>query len=334
VSAGGAAGDSITLGTHQIGDIIVIAAFEQTSLLPDLGAGFTNITDVLTGAGQRVGYLIATSASETSGVWTGAGLIQFQIYRSLTGDLGIGSTPATNSALSATMNYPATALDNGDSWVAAFGGNSRNDVNLTPPTGMILRSQADIGGGSGQDSRGFDTDGAVASWNSQDVAQVGLGTWITSVIEITETAPSVGISLTVTEVLNSFSDTSNINIDYNVSATITETLNSFGDSSTVSVIGGGEVTLSITETLSTFSDSSVINVSANVDLLVTEVLNSFLDGSNVTIAKDITLQVTEIFNSFADNSSLRLPANWTDKPKVATSYTIQTPTSTIWTDKG
>jgi len=143
-----------------------------------------------------------------------------------------------------------------------------------------------------------------------------------------------GISLTVTEVLNSFTDISNINIDYNVSAVITETLNSFGDTSVISVTSGQVVNLTVTETLSVFTDVSNINVSANIELLVTEVLNSFLDGANVTIAKDITLQVTEVFNSFADNSSIRLPANWVDKTKVTTTYTTQTPASTTWIDKG
>ena len=143
-----------------------------------------------------------------------------------------------------------------------------------------------------------------------------------------------GISIAVTEVLNSFVDTSNINIDYNVSATVTETLNSFGDTSVISVTSGQVVNLSVTETLSAFTDLSNVSVSANIDLIVTEVLNSFLDGSNVTIAKELTLQVTEVLNSFADNSSVRLPANWNDKPKVTTSYTTQTPVSTIWIDKG
>jgi hypothetical protein len=143
-----------------------------------------------------------------------------------------------------------------------------------------------------------------------------------------------GISIAVTEVLNSFVDTSNINIDYNVNATVTETLNSFGDTSVISVTSGQVVNLSVTETLNSFTDISTVDVSANIDLIVTEVLNSFLDGSNVTIAKELTLQVTEVFNSFADNSSVRLPANWNDKPKVTTSYTTQTPVSTIWIDKG
>ena len=143
-----------------------------------------------------------------------------------------------------------------------------------------------------------------------------------------------GISIAVTEVLNSFVDTSNINIDYNVSAAVTETLNSFGDTSVVSVTSGQVVNLAVTETLNSFVDISNVDVSANIDLIVTEVLNSFLDGSNVTIVKELTLQVTEVFNSFADNSSVKLPANWNDKPKVTTTYTTQTPVSTIWIDKG
>ena len=59
-----------------------------------------------------------------------------------------------------------------------------------------------------------------------------------------------------------------------------------------------------------------------------------IDGSNVTIAKDITVNVTEVLASFIDNSVLRLPTNWVDKPAVVTSYTVKTPPTTIWIDKG
>ena len=168
-----------------------------------------------------------------------------------------------------------------------------------------------------------------------------------------------GVTLAVTEVLSSFADSSVINIDYNVSAiitevlqpfsdsslvtiapkvsitaTVTETLNSFSDNSVITIVEAGNVTLNVTETLNPFEDSSIINISANVGVLVTEVLNSFLDSSNVTIAKDIAVTVTEVLNAFSDNSSVRMPTNWVDKQVSVTSYTTQTPVSTVWTNKG
>lgn len=143
-----------------------------------------------------------------------------------------------------------------------------------------------------------------------------------------------GVTVTATEILNSFADSSVIDIDFNVSLSVTEVLSPFTDTSTLSITSGNVVLANITETLNAFSDSSVINLSANVSATVTEVLNSFLDGSTVTIAKDITVEVTEVLASFVDSSALRFPTNWVDKPAVITSYTTQTPVTTIWTDKG
>lgn len=145
---------------------------------------------------------------------------------------------------------------------------------------------------------------------------------------------SSGITLAVTETLNPFSDSSTTDIDYNVTITTTESFNSFQDSSVLSVTGVGSVSIDATETFNPFTDSSVLSLSANVGAAVTEVLNSFLDSSNVRIAKDIDLTVTETFNSFADNSTVRLPAQWVDKIKVTTSYTIKPAVNTIWTNKG
>lgn len=168
-----------------------------------------------------------------------------------------------------------------------------------------------------------------------------------------------GVTVAVTETLNSFIDSSVINIDYNVSAiitevlqpfsdsssatitpkvsitaTVTETLSSFSDNSVITIDEAGSVAVNVTETLSAFKDSSVIDVSANIGVLVTEVLNSFLDGSNVTISKNITAGVTEVLSSFSDNSFSRLPVIWVDKPVTVTNYTTQAPVTTNWTDKG
>lgn len=148
-------------------------------------------------------------------------------------------------------------------------------------------------------------------------------------------APGGGITVTVTETLNSFADESLVDIDFNVSASITETLNSFNDNSVVSVVGTVvNVTASITELLSPFNDNSTINISVNVNTEVTEILNSFLDSSNVTISKDISISVTEVLNAFSDSSVIKFPTGWVDKPPTVTIYTDKLPVNTIWTDKG
>lgn len=191
-----------------------------------------------------------------------------------------------------------------------------------------------------------DTTGNLTGYTSAELVDFAGGDYRTKATSFLATAGtggsfvgaflevSSGVTVTVTETLNSFVESSVINIDYNVNLNVTETLNPFADTSVLSITSGNVLLADVTETLNAFSDSSAINISANIDATVTEVLNSFLDGSNVTIAKDITVHVTEVLASFIDNSALRLPANWVDKPAAITSYTVKTPASTIWIDKG
>lgn len=145
-----------------------------------------------------------------------------------------------------------------------------------------------------------------------------------------------GVELNITESLNSFQDSSLLNVSYNVSAIITEQLSSFSDSSHVNLTLAQSISIAVTEVLGSFSDLSLLNVSqtAGVDISVTELLNSFSDGSNVTISKDITLDVTEILTDFSDNSSVKLPVTWSVKQSVETIWGVKDKSSTIWIKKG
>lgn len=163
---------SITIPSHQAGDLLLIFAFVDASVTePTLPAGWTSIATTTLASpacASRIGYKIATSGSETSGTWTGATGLVCQVYR---GALGIGRS-VTNTASSATVAYPALTLANTQattpSWVAGFAGHRSVNGSLgTPPTGMTNRANLE---GVTNDMAGHDTNGGVSSWSLQSVA--------------------------------------------------------------------------------------------------------------------------------------------------------------------
>lgn len=84
-----------------------------------------------------------------------------------------------------------------------------------------------------------------------------------------------------------------------ISITVTETLNSFADSSTVTITPQVSITAAVTETLNSFSDSSILNVVAavSVEASITEVLNSFSDSSIVAIVEAGNFAIS-VFNLY------------------------------------
>jgi hypothetical protein len=336
----------VTLPSHSEGDVIILSFVHNynsaVQALTAVSEGYTELASLaISGLGHQASiWYKKAGASEVNptATYSASSQIMACTAASYTGvddtvQIDVGpSLWTTEDPGDTTVIAPSVTTTLDGAMLVTIATADDNDV-FTQPSGMTL-----------VDNLEFNSMTTASAYELIATAgATGDKTWTfaQNTDEITAVSfalrPAVGgsgISIAVTEVLNSFVDTSNINIDYNVNATVTETLNSFGDTSVISVTSGQVVNLSVTETLNSFVDISNVDVSANIDLIVTEVLNSFLDGSNVTIAKELTLQVTEVFNSFTDNSSVRLPANWNDKPKVTTTYTTQTPVSTIWIDKG
>lgn len=186
--------DSITLPAHQTDDLILIFAYNQGATIPSIPAGYTNVNTLSNNGGLRLGYKIATSASETSGTWTNAEAVNVQVYRSNAGTLSIGSGSATNADFSTSVTYQAITLDDtsGSSWVAPFMGHQRNDTSGTPPTGTVSRTSVNV---TALDTHGFDTNGGVTSWTQQVVSETpAAGFWVSVVAEIVETGSSVVIN--------------------------------------------------------------------------------------------------------------------------------------------
>jgi len=106
VSAGAVESDSITLGTHQAGDVITIFAYNTAGSTITFPAGFDNVSGSNFSAVQRssaIGQFVATSSAEVSGTWTNATHVAYYVRRPasgkylLTGNVNrLGTSNATN----------------------------------------------------------------------------------------------------------------------------------------------------------------------------------------------------------------------------------------------
>jgi hypothetical protein len=184
VSAATAEATTLTMPTHAATNVLYMFAFRDgTAVAPTLPAGWTQIGSAAANSCAAIlAYKIAASSSETSGTWTNANELVCQVY---SGAYGKDFTVAFQTGSSATVTYPALTLLNtdGSSVVAAFGGHrSTNGSMGTAPTGMTQRANRE---GATADAAGFDTNGGVTSWSTQNVASGETASgYITCVVEV------------------------------------------------------------------------------------------------------------------------------------------------------
>ena len=129
-----------TIPAHDIGDLIIIAAFRDgSSTSPTLGSGFTSMaTNLLNTAGARVGYRYATVTNTASGTWTNATDLIAMVFDKdeLLADALGAFSKATGTASSLT--WPALTLEatDGSSTILSIAMHrSTNTTVDTPPTG-------------------------------------------------------------------------------------------------------------------------------------------------------------------------------------------------------
>jgi hypothetical protein len=94
VGSATAEANSITLPTHQAGDLIIVPALNASGANPTVPSGWfpivANSSSVGVTRGCVVGVKVAASSSETSGTWTNATLISAFVYRHTTNYLLTG----------------------------------------------------------------------------------------------------------------------------------------------------------------------------------------------------------------------------------------------------
>ena len=132
---------TVTVPTHQIGDVIIIFASSLTTTPPTLPSGWTNLqTKVGASTSLRVGYKYATSTSDGSGTWTGASALNCVIYR----NLKIFNDSSDNTGSSTTINYPAKTFASGpgdNSVVIMF---AQKNISVAPLTPASTTSRSSI----------------------------------------------------------------------------------------------------------------------------------------------------------------------------------------------
>lgn len=206
ISQASAATDSVTLGTHARGDLLLVFAYNDGSAtIPSLPTGWLNVFNVSNAAGSyRVGFKIATTSSETSGTWNNADGVIAVVYRSDAG-LVVPAFSANNAQTSVSVNYPAVASvnnrENVDQWFVGLA-LQRSDTNAleTPPTGMTNRSNLV---GTGWEMALHDTNADANSWTSTTVTVATSAAWRTLVVQIYEQPyPTSGGGLILSRPMN------------------------------------------------------------------------------------------------------------------------------------
>lgn len=168
VGAQGSATTTVTIPTHQVGDLILIFAFRDGSnIAPSTPiAGGTVPTWNLIGtsgansASSNFRWAVATATNTTSGIWATATELICLVYRGASVGASAGA-----GASSSTITYPALTLQrtDGSSWVVGVAGHrTATDVEQAP-TGMTNRIF------SGTEAAGHDTANTVTSWSQQTV---------------------------------------------------------------------------------------------------------------------------------------------------------------------
>jgi hypothetical protein len=195
ISAASAATNTVAMPTHQAGDVIIAYAVNASATtIPTLPSGWTNrgsAANTPLGIAYRFAYKVATSSSETTGVWTNATSIVVHVYRNVdtVNSMGVFLTNASiTPSATTTLAFKALTADNirNTSWFVAFSGSSgTTGLNIsTAPTGMVTRTSS-VGGSSA--CAGYDTNHIL---NSFSLTTVTLNQTVKPYTIITELQPT------------------------------------------------------------------------------------------------------------------------------------------------
>lgn len=217
VGSQGNAGTTVTIPTHQSGDLILIFAYRDgNNAAPGTpAAGGTVPTWNLIGSSggntnsSNFRWALATGSTTTSGTWTNATELVCLVYR---GAKVVGNSAGSSGNASTTVTYPALTLDRTDnsSWVVGVAGH-RTATNVdVAPSGMTNRAFA------GTEAAGHDTNGTVASWSQQTVtvnASSASRSWTVELRDATSVVTADAISYSLTGQAASFQFDFNFGID-------------------------------------------------------------------------------------------------------------------------
>ena len=144
VSSASTQATTITIPSHQAGDLIFISAGRNNTTAATVPSGWVQAgSSGASGVSVTGGWKLAKSSSETSGTWINASVLFCKVYRADTGILAFSLASNGANATGTSVSFPA--LTNGlvyrdgslDNWYIgiAMQLNSANSLE-TPPSGM------------------------------------------------------------------------------------------------------------------------------------------------------------------------------------------------------
>jgi hypothetical protein len=142
--------NSVTLPSHNVGDIIVIAAFTGTSNTPatkPVASGTVPAWNIIynttgtNGCAFTVAYFVATATNHTSGLWLGASVEMAAVVLTGQGPTPIGGLAVATSASTSAPSAPAVTLSQTDATSALleFYESSATGTWAAAPTGYTQR---------------------------------------------------------------------------------------------------------------------------------------------------------------------------------------------------
>ena len=191
---------SLTMPTHQAGDMLVmyagIVTGTGTITIPS-GWRVVCFRAINNSMSSVVAVMTATSGAEVSGTWTSAELLACVVYRDSVNYLRVGGSNQGGSS-GVTITYPAlipygsstsSSSMRASSWVVGFGLASVNTGSLeTPPTDMVNR--ATLAGASVGEIAIHDTVGDVSTWPATNVT-IDAGNNHAAVIELVDSGYAI-----------------------------------------------------------------------------------------------------------------------------------------------
>lgn len=193
VGSGSAQATTITIPSHQAGDLIVISANRNNNTAPTVPSGWV----IANNTGQNntstsLAWKLAKTSSETSGTWTNASAMHVAVYRADTGILAV--SPALGAAAVSGTTVPYNGVTSGivyrtgllDNWyfATAIQLSSTNSLE-TAPTGM---SNINVESSAGLwKSVIHDTNASqLSNWANANVTVASIANGLTRLIQIFE----------------------------------------------------------------------------------------------------------------------------------------------------
>ncbi len=160
---------------------------------------------------------------------------------------------------------------------------------------------------------------------------------------ITQTAQSFTQSLsgsvvnsytgTITQNTQSFTQSASGSITSEpITGVINQTVTAFTQSALGDVVSSG-ISGAINQTASAFTQSATGSAVLNISGVISQTVSAFTQSLSGTVAEQISGTINQTVSSFTMSAVGKIPASWVDKLPANTTWADQTAISTIWTDK-